>query len=90
MVSSVFVVVKFQKVRAHPRPYFLVYTSIQQCPPGGASIGCKFGIICVEVGHQVVIAYDLGNWCCIDGEQRRGDHGTLRVPYMQEDEMWTD
>ena len=37
----------------------------------------KLGIICVEVGRQVVLAYDLGNWCCVDGEQLRSEHGTL-------------
>ena len=35
------------------------------------------GVICIEVGHQVALAYDLGNWCCIDGEQLSPVDGTL-------------
>ena len=37
-------------------------------------------IICIEVGHQVVLAYDLGNWYCVDGEHLRPEHGTLGDP----------
>ena len=37
------------------------------------------GAICIEVGHHVVLAYDLDNWSCIDGDWLKAKHQTCFI-----------